>query len=115
MSRDIAVPRVQDGVLQYAMMELVAPSVAGEDWSIRDKAVRPRPAGPANGAMPGTIGNLSTDPRNIRDKSTRPPPAVPVTSAMPETPGLVSSGHDTKAELKRLSDSSHRLEFSDYL
>jgi hypothetical protein len=86
------VPRVQDGILQYAMMELVAPREAGEHWSLRDKSVRSHPAGSVGGAMSGAAGNLSSDPGTLRDKSARPPPAVPVTSAMPEAPGLVSSG-----------------------
>ncbi|KHO01837.1 uncharacterized protein MAM_00838 [Metarhizium album ARSEF 1941] len=92
MSRDIAVPCVQDGVLQYALMELVAPAVAGEEWYLGDKTSRIDPAGPANDAISAPAGNTSTENWTIRDKAARPPPAVPVTSAMPEVPGLVSSG-----------------------
>lgn len=92
MSRDISVPRVQDGILQYTMMELVAPTVAGEHWTLRDKTTRSHQAGPVNSGMSGTAQNVSTDPWGGRDNSARPPPAVPVTSAMPEASGLISSG-----------------------
>ncbi|OAQ73224.2 hypothetical protein VFPPC_00992 [Pochonia chlamydosporia 170] len=92
MSRDIAVPCVQNGILQYTMMELVAPTVAGEHWSLRDKTARSHPVASVTSAMAGPAGTISSDPWTIRDKTTRPPPAVPVTSAMPEASGLVSSG-----------------------
>ncbi|KFG79402.1 hypothetical protein MANI_009661 [Metarhizium anisopliae] len=92
MSRDIAVPRVQDGVLQYAMMELVAPTVPGEDWHLRDKVARIHPADSVNNGISAAAGNTSTESWTIGDKAARPPPAVPVTSAMPEALGLVSSG-----------------------
>ena len=64
MSRDIVVPRVKDGILQYTMMELVAPTVPGERlWTLRDKVVQqPPPGPPVTSAMPRatstTAGNF---------------------------------------------------------
>ncbi|KAK7431605.1 hypothetical protein QQZ08_001823 [Neonectria magnoliae] len=60
LPRDIVVPRVLDGILQYTLMELVAPSEPGDDWTLRDKA------------------------------NHRPPPSIPVTSAMPGIPSIMS-------------------------
>ncbi|KAL7798211.1 hypothetical protein V8C37DRAFT_369106 [Trichoderma ceciliae] len=37
VSREIVAPRVRDGILQYTIMELVAPSESGERWTLRDK------------------------------------------------------------------------------
>ncbi|KFA63806.1 hypothetical protein S40285_09948 [Stachybotrys chlorohalonatus IBT 40285] len=37
MLRDIVVPRVQNGVLQYTLMEFVAPTYPGDNWTLRDK------------------------------------------------------------------------------
>lgn len=36
-SREIATPRVRDGILQYTIAELVAPSASGGSWALRDK------------------------------------------------------------------------------
>ncbi|KAH8128795.1 hypothetical protein LI328DRAFT_160486 [Trichoderma asperelloides] len=36
-SREIVTPRVRDGILQYTIAELVAPSASGESWALRDK------------------------------------------------------------------------------
>ncbi|RFU78826.1 hypothetical protein TARUN_3393 [Trichoderma arundinaceum] len=55
-SREIVAPRVRDGILQYTIMELVAPSESGESWTLRDKH---------NGIAEGD----------------QPPQAVPVTSS----------------------------------
>lgn len=57
LSRDISVPCVHNGVLQYMLMELVAPTEPGEHWTLRDKAARPPPAVPVtSGAMPVSTG-----------------------------------------------------------
>ncbi|KAH6606726.1 hypothetical protein Trco_005879 [Trichoderma cornu-damae] len=37
LSREIVAPRVRDGILQYTIMELVAPRECGEGWTLRDK------------------------------------------------------------------------------
>jgi hypothetical protein len=37
-SREAVTPRVRDGNLQYTITELVAPSAAGESWTLRDKS-----------------------------------------------------------------------------
>ena len=53
MSRDIVVPRVKDGILQYTTMELVAPTAPGEGlWTLRDKITQPPPYLPVTSAMP---------------------------------------------------------------
>ncbi|KAK2593398.1 hypothetical protein QQS21_008886 [Conoideocrella luteorostrata] len=59
LSRDINVPCVHNGILQYTLMELVAPSEPGEHWTLRDKAARPPPAVPVTSAMPVTTGIIS--------------------------------------------------------
>ncbi|OAA46329.1 hypothetical protein NOR_03082 [Metarhizium rileyi] len=84
MSRDIAVPRVQDGVLQYAMMELVAPSVAGDYWHLRDKTDRVHSADLMKNGLSAATENGYNGSWTIRDKTGRPPPTVPVSSAMSE-------------------------------
>lgn len=39
--QDVIVPRVLDGIFQYTMMELVAPSSPGDGfWFLRDKTIR---------------------------------------------------------------------------
>ncbi|CCT71470.1 uncharacterized protein FFUJ_08452 [Fusarium fujikuroi IMI 58289] len=53
LSRDIVIPQVLDGILQYTLMELVAPSEPGDDWTLRDKASRPPPSIPVTSTMPG--------------------------------------------------------------
>lgn len=64
-TRDIVVPRIHDGTLQYTMMELVAPTEPGEKfWT-------------------------------LRDKDSQPPPTMPVTSAMPNQSSLAASRFDT--------------------
>ncbi|KAL4727573.1 hypothetical protein ACLX1H_004256 [Fusarium chlamydosporum] len=62
LPRDIVVPQVLDGILQYTLMELVAPSEPGDDWTLRDKTSRPPPPIPVTSAMPGITGIL-TQPR----------------------------------------------------
>ncbi|KAG5922825.1 hypothetical protein E4U53_003652, partial [Claviceps sorghi] len=52
LSQDISVPRVQNGILQYTLMEFVAPAEPGHRWTLRDKAARPPPAVPVTSAMP---------------------------------------------------------------
>jgi hypothetical protein len=37
-SREIIAPRVRDGILQYTIAEMDAPSESGESWTLRDKA-----------------------------------------------------------------------------
>lgn len=65
MSRDIVVPRVQNSVLQYTMMELVAPTEPGTRlWTLREKAAH------------------------------QPPPALPVTSAMPSSSSTAAAKFD---------------------
>ncbi|KAI9158595.1 hypothetical protein HJFPF1_06593 [Paramyrothecium foliicola] len=56
MARDIVVPLVRNGVLQYAVMELVAPIEPGDGWTLRDKLDRPPPALPVTSGMPVTVG-----------------------------------------------------------
>ncbi|KAH7320085.1 hypothetical protein B0I35DRAFT_451020 [Stachybotrys elegans] len=41
VNHDIVVPCVQNGILQYVMMELIAPSKPGEHWTLRDKTEKP--------------------------------------------------------------------------
>lgn len=36
-SRENVTPRVRDGIFQYTIAEFVAPSAAGESWTLRDK------------------------------------------------------------------------------
>lgn len=36
-SHEIVAPRIRDGILQYTIMEFVAPSESGESWALRDK------------------------------------------------------------------------------
>ncbi|KAF7553148.1 hypothetical protein G7046_g7180 [Stylonectria norvegica] len=57
--RDIVVPRVLDGILQYTLMELIAPSEPGYEWTLRDKERRPPPSIPVTSAMPGIPGIMS--------------------------------------------------------
>ncbi|KAG5929830.1 hypothetical protein E4U42_004350 [Claviceps africana] len=52
LSRDISVPCVQNGILQYALMEFVAPAEPGDRWTLQDKAARPPPAVPVTSGMP---------------------------------------------------------------
>ncbi|KAM6504874.1 hypothetical protein FSOLCH5_014792 [Fusarium solani] len=59
LPRDIVVPQVLDGILQYTLMELVAPSEPGDDWTLRDKGNRPPPSIPVTSAMPGIPGIMS--------------------------------------------------------
>lgn len=59
LPRDVVVPRVLDGILQYTLMELVAPMEPGEDWTLRDKANRPPPSLPVTSAMPGIPSIMS--------------------------------------------------------
>lgn len=59
LPRDIVVPRVLDGILQYTVMELVAPSEPGDDWTLRDKANRPPPSIPVTSAMPVIPGIMA--------------------------------------------------------
>ncbi|KAG6037567.1 hypothetical protein E4U41_004901 [Claviceps citrina] len=56
MSRDISVPCVQDGILQYTLMEFVAPTEPGENWTLRDKTARAPPAVPFTSTMSGSPG-----------------------------------------------------------
>ncbi|KAK5997238.1 hypothetical protein PT974_02592 [Cladobotryum mycophilum] len=57
-SKDIVVPRVRNGVLQYTLMEIVASNEPGEGWTLKDKDVsnRPPPALSVTSAMPGSHG-----------------------------------------------------------
>jgi hypothetical protein len=41
-AREICVPRVHDGILQYILMDLVASGELGSDWILREK----KPQGP---------------------------------------------------------------------
>jgi hypothetical protein len=59
LSREIVVPQVLDGILQYTLMELVAPSEPGDDWTLRDKVNRPPPSIPVTSAMPGIPGIMA--------------------------------------------------------
>ncbi|KAK3196622.1 hypothetical protein K4F52_000504 [Lecanicillium sp. MT-2017a] len=65
LSRDVIVPRVRNGILQYTVMEVVqtAPNEYGEDAYI------------------------------LRAKISRPPPAIPVTTATPKPAGILSTSH----------------------
>ncbi|QUC16532.1 uncharacterized protein UV8b_00773 [Ustilaginoidea virens] len=58
--RDISVPSVQNGVLQYTLKEFVAPTEPSEHWTLRDKAAQPPPAVPVTSAMPSSSGIIST-------------------------------------------------------
>lgn len=52
-TRDIIVPKLQDGILQYTMMELVAPTGPSEKlWTLRDKVVQPPLAVPVTSGIP---------------------------------------------------------------
>jgi len=71
--RDILAPRIHEGILQYRMMELAAPTEAGSSsnsrfWTLRDK----EPSSSNYYVTSGASAAVS-----------RPPPALPVTSAMP--------------------------------
>ena len=44
VARDIVVPLVRNGVLQYALMEFVAPTEPGDSWTLRDKLSQPPPS-----------------------------------------------------------------------
>ncbi|KAG6048448.1 hypothetical protein E4U39_007317, partial [Claviceps sp. Clav50 group G5] len=46
INRDISVPCVHDGVLQYALMEVSAPTEPSDYWTVTDTAARPPPAIP---------------------------------------------------------------------
>ena len=49
---DIVVPRVRDGILQYSLMELVAPNEPGKEWILRDKLNDPHPDCSVSEAIP---------------------------------------------------------------
>lgn len=53
------VPRIRDGILQYAVMEFVAPSAPGDGWTLRDKSIRPAPSLPVTSATPRTASLVS--------------------------------------------------------
>ncbi|KAG6015876.1 hypothetical protein E4U54_002799 [Claviceps lovelessii] len=59
MSRDISVPRVQNGILQYTIMKVVAPTRPGDYWTLRDKDVRPPPPLSFTSAMPASLSLVS--------------------------------------------------------
>ena len=65
LSRDIIVPRVRNGILQYTVMEVV----------------------------PSATAETGDDAYILRAKATRPPPAIPVTTAAPKTTGVLSTSH----------------------
>ncbi|KAG6247296.1 hypothetical protein E4U24_003236 [Claviceps purpurea] len=46
INRDISVPCVHDGVLQYTLMEAAAPAEPSDYWAVTDTAARPPPAIP---------------------------------------------------------------------
>ena len=52
VARDIVVPLVRDGVLQYALMEFVAPIEPGDSWTLRDKLSQPPPSLPVTSVAP---------------------------------------------------------------
>jgi hypothetical protein len=41
--REIYVPRVHDGVLQYVLMDIVAPGEQGNYWTVKEKPKRQPP------------------------------------------------------------------------
>ncbi|KAG5977128.1 hypothetical protein E4U55_007036 [Claviceps digitariae] len=59
MSCDISMPCVQNGILQYTLMEFVGPTEPGYCWTLIDKAARPTAALPATSAMPVPYGLVS--------------------------------------------------------
>jgi hypothetical protein len=51
--RDVRVPMVHEGILQYRLMELVAPEEPGEYWTVRPKKIQlPVPTTVAGVEMP---------------------------------------------------------------
>lgn len=56
LSRDIVAPRVRDGILQYMLMELVAPTEPGHNWTLQDKAQPAPPAVPVTTSVSEPVG-----------------------------------------------------------
>ncbi|VUC22810.1 unnamed protein product [Clonostachys rosea] len=56
LSRDIVAPRVRDGILQYMLMELVAPTEPGHNWTLQDKAKPAPPAVPVTSSVSEPAG-----------------------------------------------------------
>ncbi|KAG5976238.1 hypothetical protein E4U56_002193 [Claviceps arundinis] len=55
INRDISVPYVHDGVLQYALMEVAVSAEPSDYWTVTDMAARPPPAIPVMSAMPESL------------------------------------------------------------
>ncbi|KFH40308.1 hypothetical protein ACRE_090300 [Hapsidospora chrysogenum ATCC 11550] len=99
-SRDLLAPRVQDGVLQYRMMELAAPTEAGGTssssssrfWTLRDK----EPSTSCSFPSSSFSSNYYYVTSAASASDSRPPPALPVTSAMPSV--TVAAGTSTSVD-----------------
>lgn len=61
INRDISVPCVHDGVLQYTLMEAAAPAEPSDYWAVTDTAARPPPAISVMSAMPGCLSLVSLE------------------------------------------------------
>jgi hypothetical protein len=54
--REICVPRIQDGILQYILMDVVPSGERGNFWTLREKPIQaPPPAVMVTTDAPGTI------------------------------------------------------------